>query len=46
MSLGKLVLRALQDPLVLWVHLVLLEKMGNQEDLDDLESEGCLDLQV
>lgn len=45
-SLGKLVLRALQDPLVLWVHLVLLEKMGNQEDLDDLESEGCLDLQV
>lgn len=45
-SLGKLVLWALQDLLVLWVHLVLLEKMGNQEDPDDLESEGYLDLQV
>lgn len=46
MNLGKLVLQALQDLLVLWVHLVLLEKMGNQVDLDELGSEDCLDLQV
>lgn len=46
MNLGKLVLQALQDLLVLWVHLVLLEKMGNQEDLDELGSEDCLGLQV
>lgn len=46
MNLGKLVLQALQDLLVLWVHLVLLEKMGNQEDPDELGSEDCLDLQV
>lgn len=46
MNLGKLVLQALQDLLVLWVHLVLLEKMGNQEDPDELGREDCLDLQV
>lgn len=45
-NLGKLVLQALQDLLVLWVHLVLLEKMGNQEDPDELENEDCLDLLV
>lgn len=45
-NLDKLVLQALQDLLVLWVHLVLLEKMENQVDPDDLESEDCLDLQV
>lgn len=45
-NLGKLVLQALQDLLVLWVHLVLLEKMESQADPDDLESEDCLDLQV
>lgn len=26
--------------------MVLPEKMGNQEDPDELESEDCLDLQV
>lgn len=46
MNLGKLVLLALQDLLVLWVQLVLPEKMGNQEDPEELESEDCLDLQV
>lgn len=45
-NLGKLVLQALQDRLVLWVQLVLLEKMGNQGDREELESEDCLDLQV
>lgn len=46
MNQGKLVLQALQDLLVLSVHLVLLEKMESQEDPDDLGSEDCLDLQV
>lgn len=42
----KLVLQALQDLLVLLVHLALQERMESQEDLDDLESVDCLDLQV
>lgn len=45
-NLGKLVLQALLDLLVLWVQLVLPEKMGNQEDRGELESEDCLGLQV
>lgn len=45
-NLGKLVLQALLDLLVLWVHLVLLEKMGNLEDPDDLENGDCRDLRV
>lgn len=40
-NLGRLVLRALQDLLVLLVQLVPLEKMGNLEDPDEPESEGC-----
>lgn len=42
----KLVLRALQDLLVLLVHLDLQGRMESQEDPDDLESVDCLDLQV
>lgn len=41
-SLGKLVLRALRDLLVLLVRLVPPEKMGNLEDPDGPESEACL----
>lgn len=42
----KLVLQALQDLLVLLVHLDLQGRMESQEDPDDLESVDCLDLQV
>lgn len=45
-NLVKLALQALQDLLVLLAHLVLLERMESQEDLDDLENADCLDLQV
>lgn len=45
-NLGKLVLRAPQDLPVLLVQLVPLEKMGNLEDPDELESEDCLARQV
>lgn len=45
-SLGKLVLRALQDLLVLLVQLVPLEKMENLDDPDEQESEDCLAPQV
>lgn len=45
-NLGRLVLRALQDLLVLLVQLVPLEKMGNLEDPDEPESEDCPALQV
>lgn len=43
-SLGKLVLRALQDLLVLLVQWVPLEKMASLEDPDGRESEACLAL--
>lgn len=45
-NLVKLVLQVLQDLLVLLDHLVLPERMENQEDQDDLENEDCLALQV
>lgn len=41
-SLGKLVLRALRDLLVLLVQWAPLEKMGNLEGPDGRESAGCL----
>lgn len=45
-NLVKLVLPALQDLLVLLVHLALLERMESQGDLVDLESVDYLALRV